>query len=120
MHELSIAQNILDIIRQYVPEEQERDVRLVKIRVGQMAGVVPDSLDFCFAAIVKDTSLANAQLNIESTALQSQCDICHEVFAVEGACFVCPHCGAGEMRIISGTELQVVEIEVNEPEPGVV
>jgi hydrogenase nickel incorporation protein HypA/HybF len=120
MHELSIAQSIVDIIRQYVPEEQEPEVKLVKIRVGQMAGVVPDSLDFCFEAIVKDTPLGNARLDIEAVPLQSECKVCHEVFAVEGACFVCPHCGGGEIRLISGTELQVVEIEVSEPRPGVV
>ncbi len=119
MHELSIAQSIVDIIQQYVPEDQSQDVRLVKVRVGQLAGVVPDSLDFCFGAIVKDTPLGNARLDIEEVPLESQCKVCHGLFAVEGACFVCPYCGSGEIKVISGTELQVVEIEVSEPQPGV-
>ena len=116
---MSIAQSIVDIIHQYVPEEQAHEVRLVKVRVGEMAGVVPDSLEFCFGAIVKDTALDNARLDVEATPLQSQCKICLEVFAVEGACFLCPHCGSGEISVISGTELQVVEIQVSEPQPGV-
>ncbi len=118
MHELSIAQNIVDIIRQYVPDDQAEDVRLVKIRVGQMAGVVPDSLEFCFGAIVTDTTLGKARLDIEETPLQSQCKICHEVFAVEQAAFICPHCGSGETKVISGTELQVVEIELCDRQAG--
>jgi Zn finger protein HypA/HybF involved in hydrogenase expression len=48
MHELGVAQSILDIVRQYVPEDQERAVRAVKIRIGEMAGIVADSLEFAF------------------------------------------------------------------------
>lgn len=120
MHELSIAQSIVDIIHQYVPEDQAGDVRLVRIKVGPLAGVVPDSLDFCFEAIVNDTSLSKARLDIEETPLQSQCVTCHEVFMVEQAVFVCPQCGSGETRVISGTELQVMEIELSDRQAGAV
>lgn len=120
MHELSIAQSIVDIILQYVPDDQAHDVRLVKIKVGQMAGVVPDSLDFCFGAIVSDTPLSQARLDIEETLLQSQCKMCHEVFEVQGVTFVCPRCGSGEIKVISGTELQVVEIELSDRQAGAV
>ena len=120
MHELSIAQSIVDIIHQYVPDHQAGDVRLVKIKVGQMAGVVPDSLDFCFGAIVNDTPLSQARLDIEETPLECQCKICHEIFAVEQASFLCPQCGSGEIKLISGTELQVVEIELSDRQAGVV
>ncbi|MBZ5496754.1 MAG: hydrogenase maturation nickel metallochaperone HypA [Acidobacteriia bacterium] len=112
MHELSIAQGIVDIIGQYVPEDQAPEVRLVKVRVGRLAGVVPDSLDFCFGAIVSGTSLGLARLAIEETPIQSRCTGCGEIFAVEGAAFLCPGCGSAEIKIISGTELQVVEIEL--------
>ena len=118
MHELSIAQGIVDIIRQYVPEEQTADVRLVKIRVGPLAGVVPDSLDFCFGAIVNDTPLSTARLDIEEVQLQSQCGGCGEVFTVEGAYFLCPRCGSSDVKVISGTELQVVEIELLDRQAG--
>ena len=120
MHELSIAQSIVDIIRQYVPDDRAGEVRLVKIKVGQLAGVVPDSLDFCFGAIVNDTPLDKARLDIEETPLESQCKTCHEVFAVEGATFACPQCGSGEIKVISGTELQVVEIELADLQAGAV
>ena len=120
MHELSIAQGIVDIIRQYVPEDQAAEVRLVRLRVGRMAGVVPDSLDFCFGAIVNGTSLREARLDIEETPVQSKCAACNQVFAVEGASFICPLCGSGEVSIVSGTELQVIEIELAERQAGVV
>jgi hydrogenase nickel incorporation protein HypA/HybF len=120
MHELSIAQGIVDIIGQYVPEAQVADVRLVKVRVGQMAGVVPDSLDFCFGAIIDGTPLRQARLHIEETPVRSQCAACGEVFAVEDVAFVCPVCGSGDVSVISGTELQVVEIELSERQAGAI
>jgi hydrogenase nickel incorporation protein HypA/HybF len=118
MHELSIAQSIVDIIRQYVPDDQAESVRLVKIRVGPLAGVVPDSLDFCFGAIVADTKLRKARLDIEATRLRSQCTGCDEAFEVEEASFICPRCGSGEIKVVSGTELQVVEIELSDGQAG--
>jgi hydrogenase nickel incorporation protein HypA/HybF len=118
MHELSIAQSIIDIIHQYVPEDRAADVRLVKIRVGQLAGVVPDSLDFCFGAIVNDTTLGQARLDIEEILIQSQCLGCGNIFTVEGAYFLCPSCGSGETKVISGTELQVIEIELSDQQAG--
>ena len=120
MHELSIAQGILDIIRQYVPEEQTADVRRIRIRVGQMAGIVPDSLDFCFGAIVNGTPMGEARLDIEETPVRSQCGGCGEAFTVEGAAFLCPFCGSPEIKIISGTELQVIEIELSDRQAGAV
>ena len=120
MHELSIAQGIVDIIRQYVPEDQTPDVRLIKVRVGQMAGVVPDSLDFCFGAIVNGTPLGEARLDIEETPLRSLCNGCGVEFAVEGAAFLCPGCGSAEVQVVSGTELQVVEIELSDRQAGAV
>jgi len=119
MHELSIAQNIVDIIRQYVPDTQGPDVRLVRIKVGRMSGVVADSLDFCFGAIVHGTALSEARLDIEETPLESHCGGCGNTFAVEGACFQCPKCGSGEIQVVSGTELQVVEIELSDRQAGV-
>jgi hydrogenase nickel incorporation protein HypA/HybF len=112
MHELSIAQNIVDIIGQYVSPAQAPAVRLVKVRIGPLAGIVADSLDFCFGAIVGGTPLGNARLDIEQTPVQSQCTACGETFVVEGAAFFCPGCGSADVKLVSGTELQVVEIEL--------
>jgi hydrogenase nickel incorporation protein HypA/HybF len=120
MHELSIAQGILDIVRQYVPEEQAADIRRIRIRVGQMAGIVPDSLDFCFGAMVNGTAMAEARLDIEEIPVRSRCAGCGEIFSLEGAAFFCPFCNSREIKIISGTELQVVDIELSEEQAGAV
>jgi hydrogenase nickel incorporation protein HypA/HybF len=65
MHEVGIAESILDIVRQYVPDEQAPLVRAVHVRVGTLTAVLPESLEFCFQAIVAGTRLADARLCIE-------------------------------------------------------
>ncbi|HTP13579.1 MAG TPA: hydrogenase maturation nickel metallochaperone HypA, partial [Bacteroidota bacterium] len=65
MHELSIAQNIVDMVHQYAPTGNGETVKSVRLRVGEYSGVVADSLEFCFSAIVADTPLRGTTLEIE-------------------------------------------------------
>jgi hydrogenase nickel incorporation protein HypA/HybF len=114
MHELSIAQGILEIVQQYVPEERAGGIRSVKVRVGQLSGVVAESLDFSFGAIVAGTSWRNAKLNLERVPAVSDCNGCGGNFEIRDYAFCCPACSSTDIRIVSGTELQVVEIEFDE------
>jgi hydrogenase nickel incorporation protein HypA/HybF len=111
MHELSIAQSILDIIREQVPENQH--VKSVKVRIGEMSGVVPDSLEFCFTSITADTPLASARLDIDHLPFILFCADCNKQHRTEPGFAFCPVCGSGATRVVSGMELQVVEIEVD-------
>ena len=112
MHELSIAQSILDIVRQYVPERDAPRVRTVFIKVGALAGVVPDSLDFSFTAITAETPLQHARLQIERIPFTIRCNNCNTTAEREAGIILCPHCGSMDTRTLTGTELNVTEIEV--------
>ena len=112
MHELAIAQNILEIVQQSVPENQAKSVRGIRIRVGQMSGIVPDSLDFCFSAIINDTDMQRARLAIEQVPTLSQCKTCANRFGIEDWIFTCPVCQSTNLELISGKELEIVEIEL--------
>jgi len=116
MHELGIARNILDIAQQSVSKEQFPFVRGIKIRVGPFAGVVPDSLSFCFSAIVRDTAMSQAELLIEQAPLTAVCRECRRKSEIGNFIFRCPDCGGGNLELISGSELEVAEIEIAEQE----
>jgi hydrogenase nickel incorporation protein HypA/HybF len=115
MHELSLAQSIVEILRQHVPAEQESSVTGVKVRVGALSGVVPESLEFCFGVVTQGTPLGSARLEIERVPAVCACRACGHLFDVEGVAFVCPTCGGGDVRVTSGQELQVVHLELAEP-----
>jgi hydrogenase nickel incorporation protein HypA/HybF len=112
MHELSVAQSILDIVRQSVPVDELADVRVVRLKLGTFSGVVADSLDFCFSAISAETPLAKAHLVFEHIPFVVKCHQCQKSFENEIGIVVCPECGGAETVVLSGRELQVTEIEL--------
>lgn len=116
MHELSVAQSIVDIIGRYVEEPQRSAVRSVRVKVGAMSGIVPDSLEFCFSALTARTPLATAALSIDRVPFALRCPACRRTFESEAGTVVCPDCGGTEAKVISGTELSVTDIELADSE----
>ena len=112
MHELGLAEGILDIVRQYVTDAEAPRVHRVTVRIGDMAGVVADSLDFCFGAMVAGTPFAGAQLVIQRVLAMCRCELCGESVPADPPVAVCPRCGETAMRLESGAELQVTEVEL--------
>ena len=62
MHEVALAQAILDTVLEIVDGQQPLAVR---VRAGELLAVSPDSLQFCFELVAKDTSAAETQLEVE-------------------------------------------------------
>jgi hydrogenase nickel incorporation protein HypA/HybF len=114
MHELSVAAGILDVVRQYVPMSQAPLVRTVRLRVGEMAGVLPESLDFCFGAIVAGTPYALASLEIERVPARGTCGACGACVEASPPESCCSVCGSFGITLSSGEELQVVDVEIED------
>lgn len=114
MHELGIAQSILDITREHLPPEGHGAVEVVRVRVGRMAGVVVESLVFCFEALVAGTPLEGARLEVEEVPVRLRCRGCGKELVTPTLVLTCPACGSPETTLLSGTELQMVEIELAE------
>jgi hydrogenase nickel incorporation protein HypA/HybF len=114
MHEIGIAQNILEIVRQSVPEDQAAAVRGIRVRIGELSGIIPDSLDFCFSALVSETEMRRASLVMDTIPTISLCKDCRQQFTVENYDFSCPSCNGGNLELVAGKELEVVEIELAE------
>jgi hydrogenase nickel incorporation protein HypA/HybF len=112
MHELSIAQSIFEIVESAVPPEQAGSVRTIRVRVGRSSGVLADSLDFCFGVLVADTPLKGARLEIDDVPTVFECRECSHRFQVQELALPCPSCGGSDLALLSGTELQVAEIEL--------
>jgi hydrogenase nickel incorporation protein HypA/HybF len=62
MHEVAIAQGILDVVLD-VADGQE--VRTVRVRAGELLAVTQDSLQFCFEMVGQETSAAAAHVEVE-------------------------------------------------------
>jgi len=116
MHEMSVAQNIIDIVTQHLPQNNARSVQTVTVKIGKMAGIVPDSLEFGFQVLASETpKFETAKLHMEFTPLVIQCGECNKDFEINEPFFICPDCSNTNVVILSGTELQVTEIEIDDP-----
>lgn len=112
MHEMSIAEGILDIAMDYAAQNGASRIAEIGLLIGEMSGVVEESLCFCFGIIAKDTPAEGAVIKVRRLPLLGRCGKCGRDFHVEHYDFWCPECKDGALEIISGREMQVEYLEV--------
>jgi hydrogenase nickel incorporation protein HypA/HybF len=114
MHEVSIAREILDVVEKTARENNAEKVISVQLRIGKFTCIVRDALDFALDALKPGTVAENALFEIESVALHAHCLNCKKDFPdMEDFHFICLECG-GTLEIVSGRELEIVAIEVDD------
>lgn len=112
MHEMSLAEGVLQIIEDSARNNAFTRVRTIWLEVGQLAGVEQEALRFCFDAVTRDTLAQGARLEIVETPGAGLCLECHRVVAVAARYDPCPLCGGFPVEITGGTEMRVKELEV--------
>lgn len=120
MHEMGLALEIIDIAKASIPDDMPgAQVKRVNLKVGRLSAVVPDSLHFCFSVASKDTPLANAQLVIDQVPVVGRCQQCRAEFTIDQPVFTCPECQHPGVEILSGRELDIESIEIEEEDQHV-
>lgn len=109
MHELSIMQNVVEICEAHA---KECKISQVVLEVGELAGVVPESMQFCFEACCLGTLLEDATLTVELIPGRGVCPNCSTEAAIATVYDSCPSCGAFGLTVVSGRELRVKELEL--------
>ena len=113
MHELSIANNLLNLATQAATEAGAERVTRVVLRVGQLTCVHRSSLEFCYEVVVKGTMLEGSELVIEETPVIIHCSACDKDVALPSIqSFRCPDCGAPSGDIRQGDELEMESLEI--------
>lgn len=109
MHELSIAQGVIEICEQ---NAGGRRILEVTLEIGALSGVIPEALEFCFEAATRDTLLEGANLVIERIGATGLCSSCGVVSSMETYFDPCPCCGALALDLRTGDEMRVKDLEV--------
>lgn len=113
MHELSIAQSIVDAVETRATECQASKVKSVRLRIGEANSIVTDSLTFCFEMLTSlEPLLSGAHLLIETVPHRARCAQCASEFPVLNFVAQCPTCAEWSNDIVSGTELQILDMEI--------
>jgi hydrogenase nickel incorporation protein HypA/HybF len=111
MHEASIMQNVFDLAFARLQQESATRIVRVRLRVGDLAGVVPEALAFAFEAMKADTPAAQADMEVERVPARLVCRDCHREFQPEDFPASCPDCGNWAVEIRQGQELDLVQVE---------
>jgi hydrogenase nickel incorporation protein HypA/HybF len=114
MHELSIANEIINIANQYIPAGNKSDILSVKVEIGKLSNILADSLEFCYEALVGDTKLKGSKLIIEEIPVTVECEDCGETTIIENVIFQCKYCKSTKVKLVTGNELKVTELEIND------
>jgi hydrogenase nickel incorporation protein HypA/HybF len=113
VHELSVAQRLVEIVTESLATEGDVHVAAVHLRLGPLSGVVAEALLFAFDAAVENTPLAGARLMIETVEPAVYCPACGQeqpLASVQRFC--CRVCGAVTPHVVRGRELEVTQVEV--------
>lgn len=115
MHELSLVEGILAIVREELAKHGLRRLIRVRVKHGVLTAVVPEALETAFEALTAGTDLAGAVLETELVPLSVRCRACGQEFAPSGEerfLMPCPACGT-ELghTILTGRELFIDHLE---------
>jgi hydrogenase nickel incorporation protein HypA/HybF len=110
MHEMSISSAVVNTVEKHAAG---RRVSAVTMTVGALRQVVPESLEFYFGIVSKDTVCEGATLSMELVPAVVSCQSCGDERSLDVPIFLCPSCG-GACEVVRGNELEVESIEVEE------
>ena len=106
MHEAALAENILNIAFEAAKKNHAAKIFKIGLRLGEMAGVEVEALNFSFDVLKKNTPAEDAKLVIERVPITAACNSCGKIFRLERYNFFCPECD-GVLILKSGRELLV-------------
>lgn len=113
MHEMTIAMNIVDIICQKANEEKAVKVISVELVIGDLSGIMIDSLEFCFEAACKNTIADGAELNIRNIKAEAFCKSCKKDFRIESDFTPCPTCNDFNFELKTGKEFSIKSFNID-------
>ena len=114
MHEISLAEDIRRIAEGVLAGRSFKRVVRVRLKIGPLSGVNVDSLRFAMGIVAEGTPLDGVELDVDCLPLQLSCQECATVFEPKEFEFTCPSCASTRIKVISGDEMDVENIEIEE------
>lgn len=112
VHELSLCEAIAGVVKAHAGG---RHVDVVRVRIGALRQVVPESLEFCWTLLRDHEDMPDAQLELELVAAEISCRACGQRARVESAwSLLCPGCQGADVEVVRGNEFLVTSLDVSD------
>jgi len=112
MHEMALAEGMLEIVEDAARKNGASRVASVCLELGALSHVEPEALRFCFDAVTRGGAAAGARLDIVTTPGEAWCMPCGTRVAVAALGDACPLCGSYQVEVVAGEDMRVREIEI--------
>ena len=113
MHEMSLAEGVLQIVEQSAREQGFARVRSVRLEIGALALVEPEAMRFCFDAVTRGSIADGARLEITTIPGAAWCMRCSDTILIDRRYDACPKCGSHQLQVSGGEAMRVKELEVD-------
>ncbi|AFV12854.1 hydrogenase nickel incorporation protein HypA [Thermacetogenium phaeum DSM 12270] len=107
MHELSLMQGVVNLLRKSASENNVKRITKVLLVVGEMTMAVPDALQFAFESFKEEELFRDAVLEIRMEPVRGECRDCHRSFDIKDFVFLCPFCSGPNVKVASGRDLYI-------------
>jgi hydrogenase nickel incorporation protein HypA/HybF len=106
-----LCQAIADVVKPYA---DGRHVDIVRVKIGALRQVVPDSLTFCWTLVRDYEDMPDAELELEFVTAQVRCRSCdrHSTITSQWS-LLCPHCESADVKVLCGDEFLVTSLDVS-------
>ncbi|MCE7913875.1 MAG: hydrogenase maturation nickel metallochaperone HypA [Nitrosomonas sp. PRO4] len=112
MHEMSLAENIVQLIEEAACQQSFTLVKTVWLEIGQLACVEQASLRFYFEVLTQNSIACQAKLEIIEIAGQALCSQCQVKIPIASYHEACPYCSGCNLQITAGDCMRIKELEV--------
>jgi hydrogenase nickel incorporation protein HypA/HybF len=112
MHEMSLAESVLQLIEDAAREQDFRRVHRVTLEIGRLAAVEAEAMRFCFDAVTRGSIAEGASLEIIDVPGTGRCDACGHTLEMQEPYGLCPKCGSARLQVIAGDRMRVKDLEV--------
>ena len=112
MHEMSLAEGIVQIVESTARANDAQTVRAEWLELGALSHVEQQALRFSFDVVTRGTVAAGARLEVVTTPGRAWCMPCGDTVDLARLGDPCPRCGSYQLQVTQGEEMRVKEIEI--------
>jgi hydrogenase nickel incorporation protein HypA/HybF len=106
---MAITQSVVDAVCEHAAG---RRVHSIKLEVGALCAVVPDSMQFCFELATEGTVADGARLDLDVRPGAAHCRTCGDDFELRDPILLCS-CGSADVKVLAGRDLKILSMEVS-------
>lgn len=102
MHEMSIAEALIEHVLAAAASAGADRVEQITVEAGELKLVVPEALQMAFSAVAEGTAAEGAEVHVVETPPQARCRACGNGFRPRKDNYLCPACGQADVAITAG------------------